>query len=486
MNETIKNSIILSAYYKLKGLNFVNILLSSLVILFLLYVNFKFDIGLYLIGMVVGLFLTVLIINYPKIWLYTFAVMIGLFFHSRSEGVSVIDAVSSAFFNGSIYIWFIYKVFMKKEKAALNLGDWLILAFFILLVFNSIIAYFNDANMLIWIREYLVISIVLIYFPIRSILKTEEELKRFMVFLSIVIIGVGMYQGYLYYTKLNEIIVQYAFELKTGVNVNQTLYTVASAFGFVFTFNQLKRKYEISTMLFTGIAVISLVATFSRTFWVILAGFILLMFLFFPLNKKIKIINYLLIVLAIFFILAYLLMKENLFLYLQVIVDRFLSSADGKRDMSVVARLVEWEQVIKLIFQNPLSGNGMGKTFQFYSPIDLYTLHTDIIHNGYLFILFRAGIPLSLLYFGFHIFYTIKSYNLMLKSIKIANNFIRALSISTFVSYLILYVVNLTSSQYFYRDGIIVSSLLVVFIHFIDKFLENQVENDNLLHQIQS
>lgn len=104
MANSAKINIINLAYNSVKGLNFLNILSSILITLLLLYANFKFDIGIYLVGLIIGIFLTVLIINYPKIWLYTFAVMIGLFFHSRSEGVSVLDAVSAAFFNGSIYM----------------------------------------------------------------------------------------------------------------------------------------------------------------------------------------------------------------------------------------------------------------------------------------------------------------------------------------------------------------------------------------------
>jgi len=475
-------NIIKEAYKSVRTLNIVNVLSSVLITLLLLYINFTFDIGIYLVGLIIGLLLTILIINYPKIWLYTFAIMIGLFFHSRSDGVSVLDAVSAAFFNGSIYIWFVNKVFIQKEKAALNLGDWLILAFFIFLLFNSVVSFFNDATMLIWIREYLMISIILIYFPLRSVIKNQNELKKLMIFLMFVIIGVGMFQGYLYYTKLNELIIQYAFELNTGVNINQTLYTTASIFGFVFTFNQLKRKYEISMMLFTGIAIISLIATFSRTFWVILAVFIAGMFLFFPINKKVKILNYLIVVSLIFFVLAYLLMKENLFIYLQVVLDRFTSSAAGKKDMSVLARLAEWEEVIKLILKNPLGGNGIGTMFKFYTPIELFTITTDIIHNGYLFILYRVGIPLSVIFFSFHIYYTILSYDNMVKSIKIGENFNVALSISTFAGFLILYVVNTTSSQYFYRDGIIVIALLVTFAHFNGTFLRSeQAKSDEII-----
>ncbi|HRP03195.1 MAG TPA: O-antigen ligase family protein, partial [Candidatus Kapabacteria bacterium] len=393
----------------------------------------------------------------------------GLFFHSRSEGVTVIDVVSAMYFNGSIVIWFVNKVMLQKEKAAYNLGDWFILAFFFFLIFNFIIAYINQANLFTWIREYLVISLVLLYFPIKSIIKTEEELKKFLAFFAVVLIGVGIYQGYLYYTKLNEIIIQYAFELSTGVNVNQTIYTTATIFGFVFTFHQVKKKNEIQILIFTGFMLISLIATFSRTFWVILAVFIGLMFVFFPAEKKISIVKYLIFLFIIFFALAFLLMKENLFLYLQVILERFTSSADGTRDMSVVARLVEWETLFKKIGQHPLSGSGLGKVFTFYSPIQLFTYHTDVIHNGFLFIIYRVGIPTALLYFAFIIFYNIKAYNNLILSIKFGNNFELSLGISTFVCYLVLYIANITSAQYFYRDGLIVVSLLCFFTDYLGR-----------------
>lgn len=475
MNDIIaQRNIVFSIYNRFKGLNLVNILLSSLITIFLLVINFEFDIGLYLLGLIIGVFLAILIVNYPKIWLYSFGVMIGFFFHSRGEGVSVIDIAASLFFNGSIYIWFVNKTFLQKERTAFNLGDWLIISFFVFLVFNSIVAYLNDVNMLSWTREYLVISIILVYFPIRSIINTKEELKKFMIFLSLVIIGVGLFQGYLYYTKLHEIILEYAFELKTGVSINQTLYIIASIFGFIFTFNQVRKRYEISLFIFTSISVLSLIATFSRTFWVILMAFIFAVFIFFPTNKKIKTLNYLIFLAILFFVLAYFLMGNNLFTYIQVVVNRFTSSADGTKDLSVMARLVEWEEVIRQIMLHPLGGNGLGKVIRFYSVIELFTIHTDIIHNGFLYILFRAGIPTSLLFFGFHIFYTIKSYNLMILSSRTNDYFFKSLSVANCVSFVILYIVNFTSSQYFYRDGIIVTALLVVFICLNEKFLTTE------------
>ena len=442
------------------NLNWKNYIFGAVVFSVLLFLTFKFNLQFYSLAIVIGLIYAYLLLYFPKIWLYSVLVLSGVFFNLSSEGLSIFDVLFAGLFIGSNALWLINKVLLKREKIAHNLGDFLILSFFFLLIFNFVVAFLNNNDLMLWLREYFMFSIVLIYFPIRDILKDEKDIKSFLKVFAVVVVFCGFYQIYLYYNRINTDLV-YAYELKHGYNFNQTLYTIASIYGFVFTFFQLKKRDELLSIIFTGIVVVSLIATFSRTFWVTLAAVIFILFLFFPSKKKVKIVVYLSVILGIFFISAYLLMKDNLMIFLEVIINRFTSSAEGKQDLSVVARLMEWTEVIKQIFNQPLYGKGLGGKFSFYSVIVTHSLHTDIIHNGYLFILFRAGIPLSLFYFGFIVFYTIRAYDNLIFT---KTGFLRPLAISNLTSILTMYVVNFTSSQFFYRDGIFITSFIVLMI----------------------
>ncbi|MFA6990412.1 MAG: O-antigen ligase family protein [Candidatus Gastranaerophilaceae bacterium] len=478
MVENTKNSIVIDFIKNKQTLGSAWSVFGFVSVLFLSAVAFYLHIELYVLGAVIGLLYSYLIITSPKFWLYSIAVSSGIFFHSSSEGVSVLDLLLGALYLGSLTIWFIWQIFFLRKKVVRNLGDWLVLSFFFFLIFNFLIAYLNNSDLNIWMKEYLMFSIVLIYFPLRSIIKTEKELLKFLGFYSLIIIAAGIFQIFLYYNRLTEDFV-YAYEMKSGININQTLYTSASIFGFLFTFHQTNKKNELLVLAFTAMAIISLIATFSRTFWVVLALAIVIFFIIFPIRKKNKMLIYIFCIVGLFAVIGYLFIPDKMYLLINVIGIRFSSSADGTKDLSVVARLMEWEQVIKKIFENPLGGNGLAKTFHFYNVIETRTSFTDIIHNGFLYITYRAGIPTALLYFSFIIFYTIKAWDNLVRS---TSNYLKALSLSNFAVMIALYIVNFTSPQFFYRDGIFVTAFVVAFISINEDLLKIKHKNLDTNH----
>lgn len=478
MLQKIINNPLLNLLKNNIQLNFIYVLITGLVIGFFFFVSFYLRIELYVFLLIIALFTVLLLILYPKLWLYVTLIISGIFFHGQDEGVSVLDAITAAYFLGSVVIWFIFHTLLNRRKTAYNLGDWLILTFFLFLLLNFFVALLNDSNLLQWIREYFLFSILLIYFPIRELIRTEQDLKKFLIFFSFIVIGVGIYQIFLYITKLNKI-AEYAYQIKSGININQTLYTIASSFGFVFAFYQKKFKTEIILVIFTGIAIVFLIATFSRTFWVTLAAVIIILFLFFSFKKKLKIINYTLIISLILVGLAFIYFKDNLELFFQIVFGRLTSATMGTKDPSVVARLMEWNEVTRQILNAPLYGAGLGTKFTFYFVIYEYTIHTNIIHNGFLYLIYRVGIPLSMFYFGFLIYYFILSYDNLIYSLRASSNFLKALAISNFMGFVILFIVNFTSAQFFQRDGIVITALLIVFISLNKNFLENNIKKNN-------
>jgi len=201
--------------------------------------------------------------------------------------------------------------------------------------------------------------------------------------------------------------------------------------------------------------------------------------MFFSFGKKIKIISYFLLIIGTFVLVVYMMIGDNLFLFVQIVASRFTSSADGAKDLSVIARLLEWEQVLRQIMLHPLAGVGLGKKFSFYFVITGNTAHTNVIHNAYLFIIYRVGFPLVIFYFSFLVFYTVKAYNNLLLALKSNSQFYKALAISNLTSILTFFVVNFTSSQLFYRDGLFITAFLASFIYLNEKFLKNNISLNN-------
>ncbi|MBX3043470.1 MAG: O-antigen ligase family protein [Candidatus Kapabacteria bacterium] len=438
------------------------------------------ELYLYVLPALIAMPLIYLLLVRPRIWLYAVAASTAIFFHAGDEGVGALDVMLGMFYIGSIAVYFVRKGLILKEKIILNWGDWAILTFYTLLLFNFFIAYFNDVPPMNWVREYLLVSILLIYFPVRDALKNENDVNAFLFFLGVIIIFAGIYQVIEYYNKVNTDLV-YAYQLKSSITINQTLYTAASIYGFILAFSQRNRVREIIVIAMTSLYVVFLVSTFSRTFWLVLALAILLMFFLLPAKMKVRFLTYLGVITVVLLFATFLFMRDKADIALEVAFSRLESSSAGRKDPSLIARFKEWEKVEYHIRQNPLGGNGLTKTFSFHFPINSRARHTHIIHNGYYWLLYRTGIPMTLLFLFFLGFYTVKSGKL-LKYSKDPTH--RALLIAALSVLLSLYIVNTTSSQYFYRDGIFVTALSIAFIGVAERLINKKQLADEVKNGI--
>jgi len=136
MLEKVINNPLLNLLKNNIQLNFINVFITGLVIGFFLFISFYLRIELYIFLFIIALFTVLLLILYPKLWLYVTLIISGIFFHGQDEGVSILDAITAAYFLGSVVIWFIFHTLLNRRKTALNIGDWLILTFFLFLLLN--------------------------------------------------------------------------------------------------------------------------------------------------------------------------------------------------------------------------------------------------------------------------------------------------------------------------------------------------------------
>lgn len=456
-----------------RPIGIVGILAIIIMITGIIGISVYAGLWLYVFPVLIATPFVFLIVIRPKVWLYLISASLPMFFHVGDEGVSVFDVVIGLFYIGSISVYFVRKALILHQKIAENWGDWAILTFFTLLLFNFLIAYFNDVPPMDWIREYLLISIMLIYFPVRDVLRDEKDINSFLIFLGIIIIFTGSYQVLEYYRKVNTNVI-YAYELKSTISINQVLYTAASVYGLIFAFSQKSKYKEIFVIGLTSMYVVFLITTFSRTFWLILLAIVILMFFLLPAKKKILFLTYMSIIIAVVMIAAFLFMRDKADIALSVVFSRFESTSEGRKDASLIARFKEWEKVEYLVMQNPLGGNGLAKTFSFHFPINSRARHTHIIHNGYLWLAYRTGIPMALLFLFFTLYYTYKS-GILIKYAK--NQTQRALLIAAFSTMLSFYVMNITAALYFVRDGIFVTAFSVAFIGICERLI---IQNKDL------
>ncbi len=457
-------------------------IIYTFIIVPLAYLGIVKELGIYILPAVAALPLLYFVFKKPEVWLYTSMGLFILFTRSRESDASAADYFFAIYYIGGILIWMLVQILYKREKLIRNLGDMLIILYAIGVLCNFFIANSAGVAPMDWLREATALFLVLFYFPIRHYFNDEKKLKQFMIFFALVLIIVSSLSIYSYYYALSDI--QYAFQLATSDKINQMIFTVATIVGLVFALYQRKRKNEIFLFIFIGIIAVSLILTFSRTFWLIVMMMCVVLFIYLPIKKKATMFKVGLVLFAMAVASFFLLLGDKTEMISTLIEKRLSSTSSGSKDESLQARFVEWDYALREIQKYPLGGKGMGSKVHFYNILLGQTFHTLNIHNGYIYLCYKLGIPLALVYLSFFMFYTLKAFQL---SIRKSNLFFKALSIACFLGFLSVWIANTTSMQFVYRDGYFAIFLLIAFTSVADyninppKRKENPSITDNNL-----
>ncbi len=404
-------------------------------------------------GVLGFVFIAIMFYN-KKIWLYSIAALTSVFFLSSSEGVSVLDVFVGIYFFFGIAIWIFWTVFVRKKKIVNNYRDWFLLFFFIVLIGNAIVAFFNEVDLFNWLREYIVFALTLYYFPLKEEFENKKDIEILLFLFSISVLAVSFGQFYTYYKILTSDDFMYAYQLGTSVRENQTVLTISVAVAVLFSFGNYSKLVKLYSLTFAGISFTALVITFSRTFWVVEIFLLFLVFLFISYRQKILFSVYTLILVLFTVITAFLFFQDNAKIFYSFVEKRFTSSTKGTKDISLLSRLAEYDAAIDRTYpDNMLGGNGLSAEFHFYDPIPEMTKRTNIIHNGYIYFFYRIGAPLTLVYLFVMVATFLKAFEL---SKQITDPFFKKLAVTGFMTMLMLFIVNTTSSQFVYRDGIFV------------------------------
>lgn len=442
---------------------------------YLSYISILYDAGIYVLGVAIGIVALLFAISNPIYWLASVVLSGVVFFTTSDKGVSVVDTLTAAYLLGGLGLWFVYSIVVNKIKLTRNTADWIFLLFYFGVAFNGVIAVLNGANFLNWFREYLLLCMTLYYFPIRHYFDDRKHLVMLLALIGIVYFFVDLFQFYSYY-KISTQKLMYAYELGRTLRINQSLMTAASISGIVFYFYCKQRLHRLLLLIFTATSIAALITSFSRTFWVILIIQSAIVFIFLKSKKKIEFVFLTFFVAASAIGLGFLFMKENTTLLFGIIEKRFLSTTEGQKDISVQARLSEYNAAWKHIQTNPLGGNGLAKYNRFYDPILSELAFFKISHNVYIHFTYRLGFPLAFCFFFF------LAYNFVLGAwliLKVKNTFYRSVLLASVLSLFLMFVGGFTTPIMAFRDGLFINAYATAFIglvysHYKKESMTNQ------------
>jgi hypothetical protein len=133
---------------------------------------------------------------------------------------------------------------------------------------------------------------------------------------------------------------------------------------------------------------VCLVLGYERTMWATTAGACLLLVLAAGPAARRMALRSALVALSVAVVLAAAAPSEA-----RAAIERLMSVARYSTDDSYIYRVVESHNVIGLIAQRPITGSGFGATFTWGVEDEFGTVTTPYVHNGYLWLAWKIGIP---------------------------------------------------------------------------------------------
>lgn len=445
---------------------FIILALEALIVV----VSLALDIGIYTLPLCIGAPIIFFVAKHPKMWVYTVIVSGLVFLRDAGVGVSATDVivVGGIYLGGFLY-WLFNAVFVKKIKLVSNYGDWLICVFFIGLLFNVVFAVMNGVVLTDWIREYLLFLLTLLYFPLRVHFSKKEDVLRLLAVIMVSYFILDLIQLFAYYRASTQGL-QYAYQLTKTTPIDQAIFSSSVACGFVLYFYFKSFKTKLMVLLFTALSVGATISTFSRTYWVILFLYIGILFIYLPVRKKIQFASVTILTTLMLMLGVTLFFSKYYDLVMWAVTSRFVSAGDGKADLSVQARFSEYASAIKYANRVPLSGNGLAKELTYYDILENETNSHKTIHNAFIYMYFKVGVPLAIFYFAFILYYIFTG---ILLVIKLKDEFYKAIALCGTFSLGIIFIASFASAQIVYRDGIIVTGYGCYFISLAQSYYRN-------------
>lgn len=409
-----------------------------------------------------------LFIRYPRLWLYTGAV-VNYFWISSGKGdaeITLIEYALVAFIIGGLWIWLFCMVIIRKRKIVRHWGDRIFLGIILCASLTFVLALTNDeATALRWLREYLLFYTMLYYFPWREHFTERKHIATFFALTAGVFIIIGATNLWQYVKAASNI--RYAFEVwSSRKSLNTHIFLCATIFCVLGAFFASTRKARLGMLVLAAFYTVVVVVSFSRGFWI--SGIIGIMVTLWLLEKR-KLAMFMLygIVGGIIFILAVQIMfPERAALILKVIQARLASSTEGTKDLSVLSRVYETKVVLDYIQRYTLGGAGMGASFLLYEPFERTFNRVSFIHNGYLYIWMKLGLPFFLAFYGAWAYMMRKAY--LLAQEKKNAPLQRILAAGAFGSLVAFTLLNITSAIPEARDGFYCLSVLFAAIGFAE------------------
>lgn len=447
------------------------VLFSSLVLSSVLfYISILSGFELLFLGLSFAVLYAYFIITNPKYWIYSIVMISPLYLFSNETEVDLSDYLSAALWIGGLFIWLFHSVLFRRRKLVEDISDWLFLFFYLCIIINFFVAYLNGNDLEIWIRTVARFSIPLLYFPIKEHIKTKDDLKNLLILLMIAIFILSFLM--LYETSLRLQHIKQAWEVSSILRLNQSIYgvSVAILISAIIYAKELKNKLILIIFLIPILTVF--ISSLSRIFWFGLFVALIYAVFFLPKQQRKVIFISFISLIVVSIIIGYALLGDKAELFLLVFEKRLTSIANFMEDASFLVRFQEYAVAFEDIVRSPFIGNGFAHKIMYYSKLTSDTWHVSNVHNGYILITLRFGIPLAIIYYSVYFYKFVKTINILSRA---KYSFEKMILLGVSAGFIVLFISNLLSAAVMSRDADFLIAIMFALISITTRLIKNDV-----------
>jgi O-antigen ligase len=408
------------------------------------------------------------IIN-EEFWVLTSIICYAPLLIIKSEGITMIEIGIACYLFIPLAIWFIKNLYFTKTKIFESTGDYMIIIFYLFCVFSIVITITNNYSPLLWLKEIIVFSGYLFYYPLKKYLKeNKNNIYRMLVSFGLLVVIAALYNLYSYRSKV-VLATQFFQVWGSRSGATEPLYMAAIIMIVSILFLYKKKIIIVNLVGLLGLSSIALILSFTRSYIGFTVMCIFMLWLFFDKKDKLRFALWVLMLSCISFGLMFLIFNNITKFIFEAVAKRFLEAKGN--DMSIVQRIIETEAIIKQISQSPVLGWGLGAKFRRYDLFYEQHVNSNYAHNAYLYLWYKVGL-LGLMAFLYAYFEKIIHAIKIRKKTK--DNILRNLILSGSIILTAFLFISITSPQYYHRPSILIITILWAIISYAKGNVQNQ------------
>lgn len=332
--------------------------------------------------------------------------------------------------------------------------------FMFICLFSAVPAYLYGNEMFKWLRELVPFLFFLPYLIIVRSVNTVGAIKWLCLAFTAVCFSIGIYNLVEY--SNNALNAEYLWELVAGRRAPGeplffTTLTVAAILICFEGFRGTRTWLLIGVMMFCGIA---LAVTFSRGYWVAALLSMGISYFWMPDQARRRMLIYGGLTAGLVILITSWYLGPVIYDLATVLGERVVSILGATVDISLRNRIVESSAAFDEIMGSPIWGYGLGFYYT-YVPLIPGELPTWYVHNAYLYLWLKLGLPGLVAFLAWYVTVIVHGYRAYRAN---EDAFVKPLLLSVTSIMLAMIPLSITSPQYIQKDSILFLALAMGFI----------------------